>query len=82
MHESTTKRRWLAFLLGLMTIAGFIIVAHVVSPSLPGTSGAVYQQNVAENIDATALFYTDLGSLHDYLSSDGKYAAATAEHGR
>ena len=82
MSDRLSKRRWPALLVGLATIAGFIIVAHWVSPNLPGASGAVFRQNVERRINATALFYTEAGSVRDYLSNDGKYGRATTNHAR
>ena len=73
MHGSYLKRM-LAFVLGCMAIALFIATISYISPNLPGAVGEVYRNNLANDIEATALIYTESGDVADYLdTSNGKF---------
>jgi hypothetical protein len=62
-------------------MAALIGLLHEVSAQLPGAAGAMYRHNVAAGIQATALLYTESGSVRDYLDPvDGKYAFPDARH--
>ena len=75
MACTTRKSRWLVFTVSLVAVAGFVVAAHKLSPYLPGPAGAVFRQNLEQNIDATALFYTESGDVRDYLDPiHGKYS--------
>ena len=52
---------------------------HVFSPRLPGAAGAVYRRNVARDVEATALIYTESGDVRDYLDDEGGRYAAPAD---
>ena len=66
--------RWLVLLACAAAVALFVAVAHWLSPRLPGTAGVLFRDNVAENIDAAALFYTEAGDVRDFIDErTGKY---------
>ncbi len=65
----------LAALVAAITTLGALL--HVLSPRLPGTAGELYRRNVAEDVEATALIYTESGDVRDYLDDQrGRYAIA------
>ena len=66
-------RRWLALSGGLAAIAGFVAVAQIVSPELPGPVGVVFEQNLSRNVDASALFYSEVTEIREFLDEDGRY---------
>lgn len=83
MRGSNRKKGWLAFVLVLATASALFVAADHLSPQLPGSAGVVFRQNVAADIEATALIYTESGDVMDYLdSSKGKYTRAAIENGR
>ena len=60
--------------LALGCIIGFIAAASRLSPSLPGTAGALYRHNVDAELEPTALIYTESGDVRDYLDGvEGRY---------
>ncbi len=59
--------------LGLAAVAAFLTFAHWISPELSGAAGEVFQNNMEQEIDATALIYTDYGDVREFLVEDGRY---------
>lgn len=65
---------WKAFCGGCLVIALFVAGAHWLSPRLPGQAGEVFRRNVDENIEATALIYSESGDIRDYIDDrEGRY---------
>ncbi len=70
------SRGWLRLAVAIAAIAGCAVVLHLISPRLPGTAGELYRRNVAEDVPATALVYTESGDVRDYLDPDeGRYGS-------
>jgi len=71
-------KRWGALAAGLAGLALFVTLLHLISPRLPGTTGELLRNNRDNNIEATALIYTESGDVSDYLDKDnGKYSFRT-----
>ncbi len=71
---TTTLRNWLWFGGILVLVFGLVAGAHRYSAGLPGIAGETYRQNIEQNIEATALIYTESGNVRDYLDREhGKY---------
>jgi len=67
-------RSWGALALVGVAVACFVGFARWTSPQLPGTAGALYRRNVAEGVEATALVYSESGSVCDYIDPEnGRY---------
>jgi len=74
-RPGSASRRWLKLALAAAAAATFLVVAQLVSPSLPGAAGKVYEQNCSQGIDASALFYTEVTDVHEFsVTGDGRYA--------
>ena len=60
---------------GILLLVAFLFTfIHIISPHLPGLIGDTYRNNIAEDIDATALIYSESGDINDYLDEEnGKY---------
>ena len=56
------NRRWLRFALGLSVLAGFFwfLTTH---PTPPGVAGEIISRNLREDVQVTALFYTELDRM-------------------
>ena len=68
-------RGWLRLALAAAVVAVFLAAAQLLSPHLPGAAGAVYEQNRSRDIDASALFYTEITDVHECSAADGgRYA--------
>ncbi len=68
-------RRWLKLALGAMAAVAFLVTAQLVSSSLPGAAGKVYERNYSQDIDASALFYTEVTDVHEFsVTGGGRYA--------
>ncbi len=66
--------RWLCLLGTLCLVFALVFVAQRYSKDLPGTAGAMYRQNIEQDIEATALIYTESGHVIEYLDHEhGKY---------
>lgn len=58
----------------MAAVSLFIAAASWLSPRIPGVAGEVYRQNIRQDIEATALVYTESGDVQDYLDPiEGKY---------
>ncbi len=65
---------WLTLLACAAAVALFVAIAHWLSPRLPGTAGVLFRENVAQDIDAAALFYTEARDVRDFIDErTGKY---------
>ena len=65
---------WLTLLATAIAVALFVAIAHWLSPRLPGTAGVLFRENVAQDIDAAALFYTEASDVRDFIDErTGKY---------
>lgn len=72
--QKTRLKKLAAFLSGILAIIIFIMTVSYISPSLPGFAGKVYRNNLENDIEATALIYSESGDIADYLDSEnGKY---------
>ena len=68
---------WLTLLACAAAVALFVAIAHWLSPRLPGTAGVLFRENVAQDIDAAALFYTEARDVRDFIDErTGKYRIA------
>ena len=78
MDAPTPRHRdWLRLVALVAAIAGLGALLHLLSPRLPGAAGEVYRRNLAEDVEATALIYTESGDVADYLDDErGRYAIA------
>jgi hypothetical protein len=64
----------LFLLLGLLGLAAFVFTLHFIGPNIPGPAGEVLRNNIENDIEATALFYSESGDIRDYLDSEnGRY---------
>lgn len=52
-------RRWLRFALGVSILAGFFWFLTT-RPTPPGVAGQIIERNLRQDVDATALFFTEL----------------------
>jgi hypothetical protein len=67
-------KRVLLLGLGMVSTVGVIIALHFISPWLPGTAGTVFKNNMEQNINAEALFYTEVGDVTEFLNQEtGRY---------
>ncbi len=74
MKEDKSIKGILALILGLICVAVFVSLVHFVGPRLPDAAGDVLRNNIEQDIDATGLFYTEVGDLNDFLDDEnGKY---------
>jgi len=73
---------YLCLLAGIAGIILFISAMTYICPKLPGMAGEVYRNNLNNNIEATALIYTESGDVYDYLDTEnGKYGFELDMHG-
>ncbi len=70
--------RWIKLAMGLLSIALAVACLHWISPKLPGTAGQTFRQNRDQDIDATALIYTEAGDVKEFLTKDGRYGIQLA----
>jgi hypothetical protein len=56
------KNRWFRLLVGLALLAGFFAFLST-SPCPPGMAGELIQRNLRQNVQATALLYSDLDRM-------------------
>jgi hypothetical protein len=76
MHRAKTPGGLLRLVVALAIVGGLSVLLHLLSPRLPGTAGDLYRRNVAEDVPATALVYTESGDVRDYLDDEtGRYRA-------
>ncbi len=61
---------WLKLALGLALALGLSALAHVIVAVAPLP---VLQRNLNEDLDATPLFYSEVGDLAEFLQPGGKY---------
>lgn len=74
-RPGSAARRWLKLAMAAAVAAAFLVAAQLVSPSLPGAAGMVYEQNCSQDIDASALFYTEVTDVHEFsVTGGGRYA--------
>lgn len=72
--EAARRNAWFRLALAIGAIGGCAVLLHLLSPRLPGAAGAIYQRNVAQDVPATALVYTESGDVRDYLDDEtGRY---------
>ncbi len=72
LHKSW--KRVLLLGLGMVSTVGVVIALHFISPWLPGTAGTVFKNNMEQNINAEALFYTEVGDVTEFLNQKtGRY---------
>ncbi len=73
-------QRWLSLLAILTVTALLVAAASWVSPRLPGAAGAVYRHNVEQDIEATALLYSEACDIREYLDREqGRYGLDLSE---
>ena len=68
MNQKITA--WLKLALGLAVALGLSTLAHLIVAVAPLP---VIQRNLEEDLDATPLFYTEVGDLAEFLQPGGKY---------
>jgi hypothetical protein len=69
---------WLRLAAAMAAVAALVALLQAVSPRLPGTAGAVFRRNLAEQVEASALLYTESGDVRDYLDAErGRYRTRT-----
>jgi hypothetical protein len=71
---SEVLRGWLALAASLLALVAFLVLAELASPKLSGPAGMVYEQNRSRDLDASALFYTEVTDVREFLDVDrGRY---------
>jgi hypothetical protein len=50
-----------------------IALLHLASPHAPGLWGRTYARNLTLKSDPRALFYTEVGSVSEFLDTEGRY---------
>ncbi len=66
--------RWVRFGLALAAVPLVVALLHHASLHAPGSVGRVYKNNTRRDIDARALFYTELGDVSNFLDKEhGRY---------
>jgi hypothetical protein len=74
MSAQPRWRRFAAFAIALGSIVTFLALAEQMSPQLPGPAGELFRRNVEEDIEATALIYTESHDVREYLDTEhGRY---------
>lgn len=70
----TGTRKWLELGACLVVVAAVVGLLHVASPFAPGEAGRAYRNNTERDIDARALFYTEVGTVSEFLDEGkGRY---------
>jgi hypothetical protein len=64
---------WAKLAVALALLGGGIAMLHVASPHAPGPLGRTYSRNLTLKSDPRALFYTEVGSVSDFLDAQGRY---------
>ena len=83
LHEFWKRTLFLG--LGIVSTVGAIIALHFISPRLSGTAGIVFKNNLEQNINAEALFYTEVGDVKEFLNQEtGRYGIdlSTSKHAK
>lgn len=74
VRRGTHAKRWLALLASGAGLLALLAGAHLVSPALPGAPGEVFRQNQARDLDASALFYTEVTDVREFIDTEhGRY---------
>jgi hypothetical protein len=79
---------WLRLAASLLAIAVFVALVHAMSPVVPGPAGAIFEHNMSEDVDAAALFYSEVTDIREFLDAEhGRYGSvgrrgAAVEQGR
>ena len=70
-------RRWLQLAAGLAAVALAIAALHIGVGRARGPFGRIWSANLASGVNASAFFYTEVGSVGEFIDgSRGRYAAA------
>ena len=70
----TRAGRWLALVGAVVAVFALLAGAHRISPSLPGSPGEVFRQNQQQDLDASALFYTEVTDVREFIDlENGRY---------
>ncbi len=64
---SAARHRWLRLVLGLAAVALFVGLLHVGSVHLGGAAGRLIENNLERDLEASALFYSEVTGLEDFL---------------
>jgi len=64
-------RAWLKLGGAVVAVALGVALLHVASPHVGGAFGRAYDNNTRRDIDARALFYTEVGAVSEFLDVDG-----------
>lgn len=69
------RKRGAAILaLSAAAVPALLFAAHRLSPLIPGTAGEIFRRNKADDIETTALVYSESGDVRDYLDPEnGRY---------
>ena len=62
MNEHEMNRRWLRLCIGIALLAGFFALLTT-QPRPPGIAGEIIDRNLQQDVQTTALFYTDLETM-------------------
>jgi len=67
---------WLKLLAGLALAALLVVMLNIASAHAPGTAGGVYKNIIERDIEASALFYTEVDDVAQFLDEEnGRYAS-------
>lgn len=68
---------WMKLIGVVLLLAATLALVHLASPHLPGMAGDVFRNNIEQNVEATALIYSESGDIKEYLDdSNGRYGGA------
>ena len=64
MNDPSAKKRWLRFVVGVIALISLIALI-IYAPVPPGALGEVLRNNIAKEIDATPIIYSDQDNIMD-----------------
>jgi hypothetical protein len=72
--------RWFRLALGITGVGLFVVLLHLLSGSVPGSTGALIEHNRRKQIEVGAYFYSEVGDLKEFLDDQsGRYGRASLQ---
>lgn len=70
--------RWNYLLLGLVSVALFMTLLHLLSARMTGFPGELIERNQRQELEVDAYFYSEVGDLSEFLNDEqGRYGRHT-----